>query len=259
VPDVTRQPLRAVAVVAGALATVAVLTIALSTATAQVRSPGGVTIHDDPNCEGQGNAAKVTPPFSVAITGLAPNSTTSQVYVTDKDAHPEIIYGPFLIPNVDGQGTSCININDAPAGTWKVDVVEDGSGFTDSKVFSIEDDPTSAPTTTAAPTTTTTAPSATTTTPPPIAHPWSLLPWTIGPLTSVPTTTVPTSPTTASASTTTASAQVEAAIQTPSDPDALPRTGQSSAGAIVAVIVLSAGALLLIVVGKRSRSSRDHA
>ena len=95
-------------------------------------------------------------PFSVGITGLTPFSTTSQLFVTDKDAKPEIVYGPITIPNVDDRGNSCIEVENAPTGLWKVDVVEEGSGFTDSKVFTVEG---TEPTTTTAstpPTTTTT-------------------------------------------------------------------------------------------------------
>ncbi len=92
--------------------------------------------HDERNCPGNANSAKVTIPFSVGATGLAP-STTAQLYVTDKDSNPEVTYGPATI-TADESGTVCLNILAAPAGMWKVDVVEQGSGFTDSKVFEIE-------------------------------------------------------------------------------------------------------------------------
>jgi hypothetical protein len=45
-----------------------------------------------------------------------------------------VTYGPATI-TADASGTVCLNILAAPAGMWKVDVVEQGSGFTDSKVF----------------------------------------------------------------------------------------------------------------------------
>ena len=57
--------------------------------------------------------------------------------MTDKDSNPEVTSGPATI-TADANGTVCLNILAAPAGSWKVDVVEQGSGFTDSKVFEIE-------------------------------------------------------------------------------------------------------------------------
>jgi hypothetical protein len=50
---------------------------------AQPRAAGGVTIFDERNCPGSANSAKVTIPFSVGVTGLAPLST-AQIYVTDR-------------------------------------------------------------------------------------------------------------------------------------------------------------------------------
>ena len=105
-------------------------------AEAQERSAGGVTIYDERNCPGNANSPQVTIPFSFGVTGLVPLSS-AQVFVTDKDSQPEVTYGPATI-RADATGNVCLNINVAPAGSWKVDVVEQGSGFTDSKVFTIE-------------------------------------------------------------------------------------------------------------------------
>jgi LPXTG-motif cell wall-anchored protein len=212
-----------------------------------------VTIHDDPACPGGGNAAKVTVPFSILITGLTPNSTTSQLFVTDKDAKPEIVYGPITIPNVDAEGTSCIEVQNAPAGVWKIDVVEEGSGFTDSKVFTIEStEPTTttttAPTTsmptttttTAAPTTTTSVASTTTTTtrppqsttttiPAEVVHrPGSELPWVI---------------------------VFDATTQQPPPPTELPLTGAQTAAAIAVGVLLVGAGLLLLRAGRPSMRS----
>jgi hypothetical protein len=107
-----------------------------SQVSAQVRAPGGVTIYDERNCAAAGNAAKVTVPFSIGVTGLRPFSEV-QIFVTDKDAKPEVTYGPGLI-KADQNGNVCLNLLSAPVGSWKVDVVEQGSGFTDSKVFTVE-------------------------------------------------------------------------------------------------------------------------
>jgi hypothetical protein len=206
--------LAAVAVVFGAVA-------APSNALAGDRARGGVSIHDEPDCVAlRTNDAKVAPPFSILITGLTPSSTTSQLYVTDKDAQPDIIYGPYTIPEVDGAGRACLNVLNAPPGVWKIDVVEDGSGFTDSKVFTVEGPTptttigttttttgstttttgstttttgstttttgstttTTGSTTTTTRSTTTTTPGGTTTTsePPPERRPWEELPWVLG-------------------------------------------------------------------------------
>src|SRR5262245_36465099 len=116
-------------VVGGSLVGLALVVVLATSASAQVRAPGGVTVYDETGCAGSGNSPQVTPPFSVLITGLTPNSTTSQLFVTSKDTQPEVTYGPFIIPNVDSRGASCLNVNHAPAGTWKIDVVEEGAGF----------------------------------------------------------------------------------------------------------------------------------
>ena len=133
------------------------------------RAPGGVTIYDSIGCSKDVRAAKVTVPFSIGVTGLAPNSST-EIFVTDKDAQPDIVYGPGTF-TADENGNICLDIFDAPAGTWKIDVVEQGSGFTDSKVFTVEETETP-PITLPSTTTTTTG----TTTPPATTTPTTLAP-----------------------------------------------------------------------------------
>src|SRR5215831_3773535 len=137
---------RVAAVVAGA--TVAIVAATTTAGWAQVRAPGGVTIFDDTGCAGSGNAAKVDVPFSIGITGLLPFTADAKMSVTDKDASPEIVYGPIDITDVDGQGNACIDVLEAPPGNWKIDVFEQGGGFTDSKVFTIVGPPTTTTTTT---------------------------------------------------------------------------------------------------------------
>jgi hypothetical protein len=178
------------------------------------RAPGGVEIFDEPGCFGVAirNDAKVTVPFSILVTGLTAGSTTSQFFVTDLNVAPPVEYGPFTIPPVGSDGTVCAEVLSAPAGHWMVEVVEEGSGFRDSKAFIIEPTPTTTttappttappttpPPTTAPPTTTTGAPSTTTTPTTTIAaevirRPWSELPWVIvfSTTASTPTTTAPT-------------------------------------------------------------------
>ncbi len=137
-----------------AIVTLVVATLAVtSTAGWAQRAPGGVTIYDEPGCSGVAllNEAKVTVPFSILATGLTPFSTTSQAFATDLDAQPNIRYGPITIPAVGSDGTVCAEVLSAPAGRWKIEVIEEGSGFTDSKVFTIE--PSTPPPTTATPTT----------------------------------------------------------------------------------------------------------
>jgi hypothetical protein len=58
------------------------MALAASVLVALIAAPGsaangGVTVYDDPGCAGGGNAAHVTPPFSIGITGLEPFSQTS--------------------------------------------------------------------------------------------------------------------------------------------------------------------------------------
>ena len=96
-----------------------------------------MTIYDSIGCSKDIRAAKVTVPFSIGVTGLAPNSST-EIFMTDKDAKPDVVYGPGIF-TADENGNICLDIFDAPAGTWKIDVVEQGSGFTDSKVFTVEE------------------------------------------------------------------------------------------------------------------------
>ena len=45
-------------------------------------------------------------------------------------AQPNIKYGPITIPPVGSDGTVCAEVLSAPAGHWKIEVVEEGSGFT---------------------------------------------------------------------------------------------------------------------------------
>ena len=126
-------------------------------ASAQVQAPGGVTIYDSTGCVSDVRDAKVTVPFSIGITGLRPNSSTL-IFVTDKDAQPDIVYGPGIF-TADENGNICLDILEAPVGLWKIDVFEQGSGFTDSKVFAIGESETPPIT---LPSTTTTLPPATT-------------------------------------------------------------------------------------------------
>jgi LPXTG-motif cell wall-anchored protein len=157
------------AVVAGA--TVTLLVAAATAGWAQIRAPGGITVFDETGCVGSGNAAKVDVPFSIGITGLEPFATDAVMFVTDKDASPQIMYGPISIDLVDGQGNACIDVFRAPPGLWKVDVLEQGNGFTDSKVFTIvgplasttTSEPPTIPSTTTSTTSTTVPPSTSTT------------------------------------------------------------------------------------------------
>jgi hypothetical protein len=247
------------AAIVGAAALITPLALSAIAVATPPRAPGGVAIFDESGCAGAGNSAKVTLPFSVGITGLTPLSTTSVLYVTDKDAQPDVIYGPYTIPSVDIQGASCLEVTSAPAGTWKVDVVEEGSGFTDSKVFTIEDPnapptivattipPTTEPalTTEPAPTstdgstpTTTTPPSTlpaeptTPTTLPSISRPWEQLPWTIRPITR------PTAPNTSRAP----------------DSGALPGTGAATGVTLAASVGMIVLGLLALVASRRRAS-----
>jgi LPXTG-motif cell wall-anchored protein len=182
-----------------AVVVVACAAVALGPALAEaVRAPGGVTLYDASDCPGHGNSARVTPPFSVGITGLEPFAADALVYVTDKDAKPDVVYGPGTITDVPASGAVCIDVVSAPPGKWKIDVVEQGSGFTDSKVFTIEG---GSPATTV-PVTTTTTPRTSTT----------LLPTT----TTVPASTTTGAPTTTTSAPTTTTTTTTITTITPS-------------------------------------------
>ncbi len=171
-------------------------------ASAQVLAPGGVTIYDSTGCVSDVRDAKVTVPFSIGITGLRPNSSTL-IFVTDKDANPDVVYGPGIF-TADQQGNICLDILDAPVGLWKIDVVEQGSGFTDSKVFAVgesETPPITLPTTTTTLPPATTEPTTTTTLPPATTEPTTTT--TLPPATTEPTTTTTLPPATTEPTTTT--------------------------------------------------------
>jgi hypothetical protein len=260
-------------VVGGSLIGFALVVVLTTSASAQVRAPGGVTVYDATGCTGSGNAPQVTPPFSVLITGLTPNSTTSQLYVTSKDTNPEVTYGPYIIPNVDSHGVSCLNVNQAPAGTWKIDVVEEGSGFTNSKVITVlpttptttttiappPPPPTTVAPTTVAPTTTTVAPT-TTTVGPTTTTPGSTTtgPTTVPPPPPPPTTAV--TPTTVPPPSTTPPPvpfpwNIDPVTPPDDVPAVLPATGSSlGLGLAVAVAAIGVGAVA-VVLARRSRAA----
>ena len=145
--------------------------IASQQAAAQIRAPGGVTIYDSIGCSTDDRDAKVTVPFSMG-SPASPRTRRPSFFATDKDAKPEIVYGPREF-TADENGIICLDILEAQSGTWKVDVVEQGSGFTDSKVFTIEGEPIP-PTTLPATTTpsTSTTPASTSTTLAPLVRRW---------------------------------------------------------------------------------------
>lgn len=141
-------------------------------------SRGTFFVFDSPDCTGNGNAPKVTVPFSVGGRSY-PANTEMEIYATDKRA--DETFGPFTV-TTNADGAFCARVNAARETQWKIDLVEPGSGFTDSKVIWVEP---ATPTPTTVPVTTTIAP--TTTTPA---------------TTSAPTTTTPSPTTTVSATTT---------------------------------------------------------
>ena len=165
-PIGTTMARRAVAVVAIAFGT---LMSAPPMVSALTLAQGGVKVFDDADCHGNGHSSSVTPPFSIGVTGLSPSSTEASVSITDKDAMPDIIYGPATLEHVDKHGDACLNVLTALAGSWKIEVVEPSNGYNKSKVFRVEGTTTTTTTTTRPPTTTTSTrpPTTTTSTRPP--------------------------------------------------------------------------------------------
>jgi hypothetical protein len=235
---------RTILLVTACGAGLAVIALDAPNVAAQLRAPGGLTVYDNVDCAGNGNSPKVTPPFSMLITGLTPNSTTSQLFVTDQDASPPIRYGPFIIPNVDSQGVSCLNVNHAPPGMWKIEVVEEGSGFTDSKVITVEG---------GQPTTTSTTGSTTSTT----GSTTSTTGSTTSTTGSTTSTTAPTTPTTTGPTPfpwDIDPAPVDLATSTSAvAAGELARTGGPSTPVLAATIALGGGILLVIVAARLRR------
>ncbi len=87
--------------------------------------------YDSPDCIGNGNAPKVTVPFSVGGRSY-PANTELQIYATDKRA--DETFGPFTV-TTNADGAFCARVNAARETQWKIDLIEPGSGFTDSKVI----------------------------------------------------------------------------------------------------------------------------
>ena len=169
---------------------------------AQVQAPGGVTIYDSTGCVERRQVRQGDGP--VQHRDHRPSTELVDLDLRDRQGHPDVVYGPGTF-TADQTGNICLDILQAPTGLWKIDVLEQGSGFTDSKVFAIEATETP-PIITIVPSTTTTTPGAptteattTTTLPPPTTQPTTtttLPPPTTQPTSTTTTTTLapPTSP-----------------------------------------------------------------
>jgi LPXTG-motif cell wall-anchored protein len=255
----------------------ATFTMALAApAWTQVRARGGVRVINAVDCPQGGNAPNVSVPFSIEITGLLPFAQDAEMFVTDMDASPAVQYGPIIIQDVDGNGRACMNVFTAPPGMWKIDVVEQGEGFTDSKVITVlGPEPTTTASTTAPPppppptsTTSTTEPEESTTTEPEESTTTSSTTTssTTTSSTTATSTTVPsTSPTTVPSPTTSTS---PATIQRPGSelpwtfvfvaaeetaPSELPRTGSDHTAPLVLVGVAFLGAGVPLFFARRRR------
>lgn len=228
--------------------TAVVLVAVLAIAGPASASRGGIFVHDSDDCTGNGNASRVTLPFSVSGRSYPP-FTDLEIFATDKRA--DETFGPFVV-TTDASGAFCALVRVARATQWKLDLVEPGPGSTDSKVFWVE--PSSPTTTEPAPTVVPTTGSPTTTVPAPTTSPTTSGPTTTlaGPTTTVggpttttvggstttvagggatttapptPTTTVaPTTPTSVVASSTT----VDTEVDPPIDIEQIPRPESST-------------------------------
>ena len=187
---------RSLAAVLLCTATVTLLAVPVS---AQGRSRGSFFVFTSVECSGGGNAAKVVTPFSVGGRKYPPNTDLS-LYATDMATNE--VFGPFVV-TTDEEGSFCERVNRARATHWKIDLVEPGNGFTDSKVVQVLAPPV---TTTTTALTTTTAPGQTTTT------------------TASTTSTSTTSTTTAVTSTTTTSTTLPSTTATTASTTTVPTT-----------------------------------
>lgn len=156
---------------------------------ASTRSKGQMFVFDSPDCTGAGNSPKVTVPASVGGRDYPPN-IDMDIYATDTATGER--FGPY-VAHTNGNGDFCERVVTARATKWKIDLVEPGSGFTDSKVVTVLSSP--------PPATTTTAPATTT-------------PTTIAPTTTAATTTTLAGTTTSGVTTTAAVTTTTAATTT---------------------------------------------
>lgn len=225
-------------------AAVAVTAIAMPAAAAHAsaRSRGNFFVFDTPDCTGQGNSPRVTVPASVGGRNYPPN-IDMDLYATDMTTGER--FGPF-VTHTNGNGDFCEQVVKARATRWKIDLIEPGSGFTDSKVVTVLSPPPTA-TTTTTPTTiapTTTAAVTTTT---------AAVTTTSG---AVTTTTAAVTTTTAAATTTTivdsGSRPIEI-LPAPVPPEwSLPPTGTPATDqGLWALLLVALGAVLVVTVRRR--------
>ena len=166
---------------AAALLCVATLASLAVPASAQ-RSRGNFFVYQSLNCTGlaeRSNDPHVSVPFSVGGRNY-PANIELRLFAYDLNTDPNDVFGPF-VTTTDADGRFCELVFQARPTHWKIDLVEPGSGFTDSKVITVI--PSAPPTTTTLPSTTT-------------------------PTTAITTTSVPGQTTTTTASTTTTSTTV---------------------------------------------------
>jgi hypothetical protein len=202
-------------------------------------------VFDSPDCTGDGNAAKVTVPASVGGRDYPPDIDLD-LYATDTATGER--FGPF-VARTNGNGDFCEQVVRARATKWKIELIEPGSGFTDSKVVTVLSSP---------PATTTTAPATT------IAPTTTAATTTIAPTTTAAVTTTVAVTTTTTAATTTAAAATTTTIvdsgggpielvPVPVPPEwSLPATGAAAAGqATWALLFMVLGGVLVAVVRRR--------
>ena len=130
------------------------------------------------------------------------------------------VFGPFVV-TTDADGQFCERVNQARPTRWKVDLLEPGSGFTDSKVITVFPSVPDTTTTVPGQTTTTTVPGQTTTTTASTTTTSTTLPPTT-------TTTPPTTTTTTTTSTTTTSTTLPPTTATTAPTTTVP--GQTTTG-----------------------------
>ncbi len=135
----------------------------LATPASAQRSRGNFLVYQATDCTGlieRANDPTVTVPFSMGGRNY-PANIDLQLFATD---HPNgDVSGPFTV-TTDAQGRFCERVNQARPTQWKINLIEPGGLFTDSKVITVL--PTAPPetTTTAAPGQTTTTVAGQTTT-----------------------------------------------------------------------------------------------
>jgi LPXTG-motif cell wall-anchored protein len=138
VPSVTRITRRRVRRSVTTVLLCAVTLAVFATPASAQRSRGNFFVYQSTNCTGlaeRSNDSKVSVPFSVGGRNY-PANIQLELFAVDLNTDPNDVFGPFVV-TTDAEGRFCERVSQARTTHWKIDLVEPGSGFTDSKVIEV--------------------------------------------------------------------------------------------------------------------------